>query len=437
MNQWQTGGKLKTGGYRTFLRTPEFAFYGISALGILFFILLSFYYGRPAYVWMVQENQPAIRFTDYFMHLTASMDRHQLYQKVTDPQIGCFPPLAYLMYFFLYRLTPLAFEMVENYEEMELIPGTMQVFTYYLIFSALLFYVGISKTGKRSTRRDLSIFTLLMASAVFSGSGYMMGNSAMLVLAMLVIAFVLKDGPSCLGREAALMLFAICIGIKLYPAIFGLMYLKEKRYRELGRLVFYSLALVFLPFVFFGGIEGLKAWVGNILATMASEGQSDFGRPQYLKGLLFTLLKLLTGREYLMLASVLTWLICAGWAYLAWQSKSSLRTEFFLICILVFFPTNAFRYTLGFFSIPLIARLKSDDIFVKGSGVERVVMALYGLLFSIPVWWIAVDGLEKRYEKYNYTLSSVEICLYLTAWMLILTMIVLEIREKRKSYCQS
>jgi len=62
---------------------------------------------------------------------------------------------------------------------------------------------------------------------------------------------------------------------------------------------------------------------------------------------------------------------------------------------------------------------------------------LYGLLFSIPVWWIAVDGLEKRYEKYNYTLSSVEICLYLTAWMLILTMIVLEIREKRKSYCQS
>ena len=55
-------------GFRPDART---AFYVISLLGIVSFFFLVLYYGRPAYVWMVQENQPSIRFTDYFLHLTA------------------------------------------------------------------------------------------------------------------------------------------------------------------------------------------------------------------------------------------------------------------------------------------------------------------------------------------------------------------------------
>ena len=417
-------------GGKTLFRDPRAAFYVISALGLISFIFLSFYYGRPAYVWMVQENQPGIRFTDYFMHLTAAVDRQHLYQNITDARTGCFPPLAYVMYYLLYRLTPLAFETVQHFEEMEQIPGTLHVFTYYLIFSALLLYIGISKTGQRSTRRDAGIFTLLMASAVFAGSGYMMGNSSMLVLGLLTLALAFRDSPSRGRREAALVLFAVCVGFKLYPAVFGLIYLKEKRYRELGRLVLYSLALVFLPFAFFGGAEGLSAWMGHILENMRSSPQYDFGRLQYLKGALFTVIRLLTGQEAGTAASILTWLICAFWAVMAWRSESAPGTWFFLICIMVFFPSNAFRYSLSYFAIPLITWLKTDPFPEMRGGAWWGVMGLYGLLYTVPVWWIAVDGLEKWYDV--YALTSVEICLYLTAYALILLMSALALRPGKK-----
>ena len=408
-------------------RDPRTAFYAISALGIVSFFFLSFYYGRPAYVWMVQENQPGIRFTDYFMHLAAATDRHHLYQNITDPRTGCFPPLAYLMYYLLYRLTPLAFETLQSFEEMELVPGTMQVFTYYMIFSALLFFIGIGRTGKRNVRLDAAVFSLLMCSAVFAGSGYMMGNSSMLVLALLIIAFSLKNSRTAWKRETALVLFAVCTGFKLYPAVFGMIYLKEKRYAELVRLAVYSLALVFAPFVFFGGAEGLGVWLGHLGETMRSAPQNDFGRPQYLKGILFTALKLMTGQELQTTASVLTCLICAFWALMAWKSRSALRTQFFLICIMVFFPSNAFRYSLAYFAIPLIAWLKEDRPAERKKGEAWTVMSLYGMLFTVPSWWVLTDGLDRRYD--TYALTSVEICLYLTAYLLILAMTVFELAE--------
>ncbi len=402
------------------------AFYMISLLGSVSFYFLALYFGRPAYVWMVQENQPVIRFTDYFLHLTASMNRQQLYQSVSDARIGCFPPLAYLMYFFLYRLTPLAFENLSSYEEMELVPGTLPVFTYYLIFSALLLFLGISKTGRKNTGRDVAAWILLMCSAIFAGSGYLMGNSAMLVLGMLVMAFALKDSRVPWKRETALILFAVCVGFKLYPAVFGLIYLKEKRYKELGRLILYSTVLVFLPFAFFGGLEGLKAWMNNIMGTMQ---YSDFGRPQYLKGILFTGLKLLTGQEVQPLVSVLTYLICAFWAWLAWRSGSACRTQFFLICIMVFFPSNAFRYSLAYFAIPLIACLKAEETEEKRKWADWSVMILYGLLFTVPTWWAAVEGLDRRYDVYS--LTSVEIYLYLIAYVLILTVTAAELTARK------
>ena len=53
-------------------------------------------------------------------------------------------------------------------------------------------------------------------------------------------------------KEAALLFIAFADGLKLYPAILGVLYLAEKRYREAGRLVVYGVVLFFLPFGFLG-----------------------------------------------------------------------------------------------------------------------------------------------------------------------------------------
>ena len=399
-------------------RDPRNLFYLISGVGILLFFLLSFRFGGEIYAWMVQENKPEIRFIDYFSHLERAAAPSALYQQVSSGAEGSyaavFPPLAYGMYYLLCRLTAVRGGFAPGIK-METVPGALSVFTIYLIFNALIFFLAIGMTGQRNRKKDLLIFTLLMLSAVFAGSGYMLGNSTMLVVALLMIGLRLRESRSAVRREAGILILAGCVAFKLYPAVFGLVFLKEKKYRELLRFVCYSLLLLLVPFAFFGGVEGLRAWIGNFSGPLQSAG--DYGRPQYLKGIFFTLIRLLTGREEAAVSTVLAVAVCLLWAWLAWRSGSRNRTLFFLICIMVFFPSGAYRYTLAYFSIPLVMLLKEEPEGKPRAWFTGPVSALYGLLFTVPAWWLAVIPMERRFAV--NTLTSVEIYLYLAAYVLI------------------
>ena len=67
-----------------------------------------------------------------------------------------------------------------------------------------------------------------------------------------MFALYLKDRSSAASREAALILIAMAAGIKLYPAIIGVIYLREKRFKEAIRLVIYGLIIFLVPFAFCG-----------------------------------------------------------------------------------------------------------------------------------------------------------------------------------------
>lgn len=415
------------GSLKRLQKDPRSWFYLISALGILLYFPLSFRFGSELYAWLVQENAPDIRFIDYFSHFESAADPSHLYQHVSWNELGSyaavFPPLAYWMYYVLYRLTVIRSGMPEDIKA-EAIPGALSIFTIYLIFNAVLFFCAIQMTGKKRKGKDLLLFTLLMLSSVFAGSGYMLGNSAMLVLALLMAALQLIENPDTLRREAGLLLLAVCVAMKIYPAVFGLVLLKKKKYGELFRLVLYSLVLLLTPFAFFGGLEGFQAWIGNLTGPLQS--MNFYGKPQFLKGVFYTLICTLTGREEMGWSSALTYLVCLLWAWLAWRSKSRWRTQFFLTCIMVFFPSSAYRYTLAYFAIPLVTLLKEEPDTSLQNRWSKVIFALFGLLYTIPVWWLLVMPLERRFSI--HTVTSVEIYLYLVAYLLVAAATMVELR---------
>lgn len=89
---------------------------------------------------------------------------------------------------------------------------------------------------------------------------------SLLVLILLMYAMILKDSDKKWERETALLLFATA-ALKLYPAVFGILYLIKKRYKEAGRLVIYGFILFFLPFIFFDGWRGFEIFLHNITAV--------------------------------------------------------------------------------------------------------------------------------------------------------------------------
>ena len=79
------------------------------------------------------------------------------------------------------------------------------------------------------------------------------GNILLLTFVLVLIFLVFGDSPSRTRRELALLALAAAAALKLYPAIFALFLLRDKRYRELGRVILYFLLLSVLPTFFFGG----------------------------------------------------------------------------------------------------------------------------------------------------------------------------------------
>lgn len=83
------------------------------------------------------------------------------------------------------------------------------------------------------------------------------GNSVMIVCILLMLALDLRKSRIAWHRELALVMIAIAAGVKIYPAVFGCLYLFEKQWKQAGRLLCYGILCFFMPFLFFGGTDGM------------------------------------------------------------------------------------------------------------------------------------------------------------------------------------
>ena len=186
-------------------------------------------------------------FMDFFNHIYYVKEPQCVYDVNFN---ACFPPLAYMLYWLLSRMIPvdgLAINDASSFTSYGIL-----LFCIYHILMGILFYAVISGLLKSCGEKFCLLFTLLICvSNVFIFSVVWTGNAALLACIVLLKAFELRDREDKRSRELALLLIAAAAGLKIYPALFGIFYLKEKRYREAVRLIIYGIVFFFVPFVFF------------------------------------------------------------------------------------------------------------------------------------------------------------------------------------------
>lgn len=181
-----------------------------------------------------------------------------------------FPPLAYTFYYLLNVVVTRA-----------VYPFELMVYTIITAITCVLMLYAVERLFElykpQLQRRTEAV--LLTTCILLSGiSIYTIerGNSVLNVLVMLLWAFVLKDSNKHWERELALLLIAVAANFKLYPAVFGLLYLFEKRWKESIRLVIYGIALFVVPFFWFGGWDGFLHFLAN------QKGIHQLARDNYL-----------------------------------------------------------------------------------------------------------------------------------------------------------
>lgn len=342
---------------------PQFLFIMLTACSVVFSVF-----------WLVRTNGTCLdmivsfggndRFMDFFNHITYVRDPQNVY---FSSQHACFPPLVYFMYFLFSKMLP------QDATEMYYAQGTssyalLLYVCYCVMLAVFLFYSIYKLTKQRSIEHALCMTLLIMFSNIFIFGVLERGNSALIVCILLIRALELRSHEDKFSRELALILIAISAGIKIYPAVFGILYLVEKRWKEAVRLIVYGLLFFFVPFICFGGVEGLAQFVKNQM-TIQTAGSG--------LGSIYALWNLITKSwlhmelqgggvavvVYLMLAFVGSIFATDFW-----------KKVFLLASIMVVAPFWSGRYTPIYMAIPLILFFKEKR--------QNAMDYIYAILFA-------------------------------------------------------
>lgn len=91
------------------------------------------------------------------------------------------------------------------------------------------------------------------------------GNIVNLAFVLTLYFCAFYDDTNKVLKESAFLALSIAAGIKIYPAIFGFLLVKRRKVHECFRLLFYGLLFFVVPFLYFGGLKAIIAFLRGIL----------------------------------------------------------------------------------------------------------------------------------------------------------------------------
>ena len=201
----------------------------------------------------------------------------------------------------------------------------------------------------------------------------------MVIYAMLflLIGMVLRDSEEKWKREVALICIAIAAAFKLYRAVFGLVYIVEKRWKEGIRLLVYGILLFFVPFLFFG--NGIISYFGTFTGHL---GKSIYSHTS----LIGNSIRLFgdTGNQIgsVVVAIWILWVLF----YTLTEKKVTWKTIAMLSSLCTIILRESYLYTYVYLAIPLLFFLNecAERDYTKWKKTEYLYAVLFALVFTIP-----------------------------------------------------
>lgn len=363
---------------------PMFRFLIISYTGIVLFVLIAVLGHGFGLNWLIVDDEYGHAFADHFKHIVYASDLKNLYFNSGD---AAFPPFAYLLYRILYIVNPGSWGVDDWKQCMNY--GTNMIIFIALVVSVLIIYTYIcNKVLDAYTIEERMLFVgaTVLSAPVMAGA-LEMGNIAFLVTVIVIMALYFKDSDNALLREAALILIAVSAGLKIYPAVLGVLYVKERRWKEAFRLVIYGVIVFFVPFAFCGGVASFIQYL-KLLFMYENLGQRSWTN---IRNYLLSISDLLgvydrsaSFVKYFKITENLFLLFCIASVF---KTREKWKTYLYTAGIMSIYIPFSYRYVSSYMLIPLVyymfAALKNDNNKRIRSYIYPV---LFACTFTIPVW---------------------------------------------------
>jgi len=288
-------------------------------------------------------------FMDFFNTLNYTADRNPYQDGYGGLVNRNYLPLAYLILYPFSRLGDFIHQLPKDIRPEQ--AAMIGCFIFLMISFGMFFYLMYE--GKNGKRREKLLTTLACACSGFILYNIDRANTVILAVAFLWLFLLFYRDENLFYRHLALIGLAISVALKVYPVIFGVLLLYEKRWKDAAWAIFYGILAVFLPFLFFR--QGFAAIPQLIYNVQLNSKKYYGGSFSMISNHIFDTTNIMTAG--FAVAKILMALVMV----LAWKQKVFWKQILLLTCALLLSPTHSGYYCGLYLFIPLIFFLNEEE----------------------------------------------------------------------------
>ena len=307
-----------------------------------------------------------------------------------------YPPLANLFFFVLSKFVPqeVASATIFNRYAMQVNAQAMMLYVFFAVFCILMLAFMIRRY---LIRRDgvVAAYLLSFAVIVTYPMYYCLERGNIILLSMILTAFFVffHDSENKVVRECSYIALALAAGLKIYPAVFGLILLQKKQYKAALRTLLYGAAAFFLPFAAYHFQDGLLQLIDNLMQFSRSNKQGFVYGSVSVTNILYYFgldgLVMPVFVIYEAVAAIGVFLVPKTWQRYA-----------LMAVMLVNISSVSSSYALIFFVIPFLVFLSSETEKSKSDWVYFALFCL--LLLPLPcVFFYHPEWVQGLFERMN------------------------------------
>ncbi|WP_167511272.1 glycosyltransferase family 87 protein [Pseudobutyrivibrio xylanivorans] len=309
-------------------------------------------------------------FMDHFNMLALLNNKDPYYLKAS------YPAICFLLLKILHLFMPLDIQQIEP--GLELRNNSIAMFLFVLTALIVLYILAtlFEKILCNYGEKKYILAILLSGPIMFA---FQRGNIILLTLVFLLVYYLYFDSEEKKKRYIAYIALAFAASIKVYPALFGIMTLKKKRYKETIHLAIIGFLLFIIPFFAFDGIETFKEFLNGLSAAGTVMTSQGVGQNLSLENLRL-LLNLLMGTN---ISSSNLFLVCITVVLLltAYFCEKKWEALFLIATACVWYPAFSFTYVLVLYYPAIFAALKNTDEIRKN---ELIMLGTMMLPLGLP-----------------------------------------------------
>ncbi len=325
---------------------------------------------------------------------------------------GCnYPAMNVLLLAVFRRFIPQGiFDSISEGVELRSYQEFWLLFFLYNIFVFILISISISKLMKNDKKSFHALmFAMLISFPVLFA--FDRGNIINLSFAFTIFFIAFRSDERNYLRELALISLAVAFSLKIYPAAFGLLLIKDKEWKATIRACVYGLILFLTPFLLYGK-ESIMVFIKNLVAFSENSIDNGYAYNFSFAGISKMFGKVI-GHELNHAVIIMIIIIIVALCIVAFfNTHREWKRLLVLGSIMVIIPNPSSTYTL-IFLIPALVCL-ADSLSEKEEafceyGLDIPIGLMFALMF-IPIGLPVIDSLSAG----NYIMSWSYVVYYFT-----------------------